>query len=134
MKLLATFLLLRTLTKELLASCFFFVVIIISLLFWCVSPPLGTVENGKPNGNTESGPLAESRSSDPPNSSPNSNLERRCSTTGRGCFGADSCVHSLGNPVHRRALLSWRHLLRANGNDFQECGCFSDLLLNSTAP
>lgn len=84
MKLLATFLLLRTLTKELLASCFFFVVIIISLLFWCVSPPLGTVENGKPNGNTESGPLAESRSSDPPNSSPNSNLERRCSTTGRG--------------------------------------------------
>lgn len=66
MKLLATFLLLRTLTKELLASCFFFVVIIISLLFWCVSPPLGTVENGKPNGNTESGPLAESRSSDPP--------------------------------------------------------------------
>lgn len=65
MKPLATFLLLRTPTKELLASCFFFVVII-SLLFWCVSPPPGTVENGKPNGNTESEPLAESRSSDPP--------------------------------------------------------------------
>lgn len=33
--------------------------------FLVFSPTLGTVEKGKPNGNTESGPLAESRSNDP---------------------------------------------------------------------
>lgn len=43
---------------------------------------------------------------------------------GGGCFVADICVHSLGNPIRRRALLSWSHLLRAKGNHFQECGCF----------